>query len=117
LKLEASPVITCGTNRGIAQLVERRSPKPQVAGSSPAAPAIRHISLFANLSSGKDPGINSLSACTAGRRALYPRFRTRLHAEPMDWFACNMPLQETAVTSPGLPDQAAFKGADHHIWS
>ena len=25
--------------RGIAQLVERRSPKPQVAGSSPAAPA------------------------------------------------------------------------------
>ena len=26
--------------RGIAQLVERRSPKPQVAGSSPAAPAI-----------------------------------------------------------------------------
>jgi hypothetical protein len=27
------------TNRGIAQLVERRSPKPQVVGSSPAAPA------------------------------------------------------------------------------
>jgi preprotein translocase subunit SecE len=35
----------------------------------------------------------------------------------MDWFACNMPLQVTAVTSSGLPDQAAFKGADHHIWS
>src|SRR5690606_16810600 len=29
-----------GACRGIAQLVERRSPKPQVAGSSPAAPAI-----------------------------------------------------------------------------
>ena len=29
--------------RGIAQLVERRSPKPQVAGSSPAAPAIPFI--------------------------------------------------------------------------
>ena len=27
--------------RGIAQLVERRSPKPQVPGSSPGAPAIR----------------------------------------------------------------------------
>ena len=27
------------TGRGIAQLVERRSPKPQVAGSNPAAPA------------------------------------------------------------------------------
>ena len=26
--------------RGIAQLVERRSPKPQVPGSSPGAPAI-----------------------------------------------------------------------------
>lgn len=26
-------------NRGIAQLVEWRSPKPQAAGSSPAAPA------------------------------------------------------------------------------
>ena len=31
--LEVSP-------RGVAQLVERRSPKPQVAGSSPVAPAI-----------------------------------------------------------------------------
>ena len=29
------------SGRGIAQLVERRSPKPQVPGSSPGAPAIR----------------------------------------------------------------------------
>lgn len=28
-----------GRYRGVAQLVERRSPKPKVAGSSPAAPA------------------------------------------------------------------------------
>ncbi len=32
--------------RGIAQLVERRSPKPQVAGSSPAAPASSHDTYF-----------------------------------------------------------------------
>ena len=30
-------------NRGIAQLVERRSPKPQAEGSSPSAPATRKI--------------------------------------------------------------------------
>ena len=29
-----------GRNRGIAQLVERRSPKPKVVGSIPTAPAI-----------------------------------------------------------------------------
>ncbi|VTZ59540.1 hypothetical protein EMEDMD4_110004 [Sinorhizobium medicae] len=29
--------------RGIAQLVERRSPKPQVGGSSPSAPAILFV--------------------------------------------------------------------------
>ena len=28
------------TNRGVAQLAEQRSPKPQVAGSSPVAPAL-----------------------------------------------------------------------------
>jgi hypothetical protein len=30
---------TLGSDRGVAQLVEYRSPKPVVAGSSPAAPA------------------------------------------------------------------------------
>ena len=29
----------CGLHRGVAQLVERRSPKPVVAGSSPVSPA------------------------------------------------------------------------------
>ena len=33
-------------SRGIAQLVERRSPKPKVPGSSPGAPAI--IIIFRN---------------------------------------------------------------------
>ena len=30
--------------RGIAQLVEQRSPKPRAEGSSPSAPAIKNIS-------------------------------------------------------------------------
>ena len=30
----------CRRDRGIAQLVERRSPKPKVVGSIPTAPAI-----------------------------------------------------------------------------
>ncbi len=36
----------CGTNRGIAQLVEYRSPKPWVAGSNPPAPAIEQALTF-----------------------------------------------------------------------
>ena len=30
-----------GNQRGVAQLVEHRSPKPRVVGSNPAAPAIK----------------------------------------------------------------------------
>ena len=50
--------------RGIAQLVEHRSPKPRVAGSSPAAPA-RPISSFATKAAPGDrapyrPGIGGI---------------------------------------------------------
>ena len=31
--------VAVGKHRGVAQLAEQRSPKPQVAGSSPVAPA------------------------------------------------------------------------------
>ena len=32
--------VPCGNYRGIAQLVEQRSPKPRAEGSNPSAPAI-----------------------------------------------------------------------------
>ena len=47
--------------RGIAQLVERRSPKPQVPGSSPGAPANRL----------KDLGFYSAFSLRKNRKYLY----------------------------------------------
>ena len=35
--------------RGIAQLVEQRSPKPRVEGSSPSTPAKSNLQIFADI--------------------------------------------------------------------
>ncbi len=56
------------THRAIAQLVERRSPKPQVGGSSPSRPAHgpvaqRQLHLAVNETADNLRGFESLPAC------------------------------------------------------
>lgn len=134
LKRPGFPANTCRHGlRGIAQLVERRSPKPQVAGSSPAAPAIAlsaggpcapaagaqdvtRPGRGAAARPAGDPGIASLAAFPLAPSVptLYIPLSGPVRARSR-WIGLRATCRLSAF--PGKPGRVALLGSVTLIWS